>query len=848
MRIQSGLHAALVVATMGACACGGPDPSPDSGGGGDDTGNVAVDAPGLDAPRTDAPTLDAPVPSGVLVRAAEGGIVESSDGLFEIYVFPGALAEDTTITITRVAEADVPADITALSPISAVYSVEPDGLTFGGDGAFAHYTFASVPDGLVLAGSPTEYANVELVARPAVGGATEQHGDTLDVYEADGTFHAVARLVHLSYQWVRRRLAEGDMRLGVDWPAEVHEVGTTFHAPSLLEVPESVRDRLVRFSVHAGNPRVIAAVATPGAIPSTTYDRGSYRLLTPLLFEEHSEPGFAYSLGAAATSGSVVLSPTPRWRCESVGRTRIVIAADVLEPGERPDEITIAASRVSACVEPTPIEVSILDTIHGEREELAVSVGFAPQLEARVETRPATTRTVSMPGPGGEPTPWFATLSPAGDPAAAGPGPITATNSGATMTAMPDATTGDYLTVIDDPAIWQSDAPTSFAIGGVVSDVMPPSPPAVTFGPVDGLDTMIMPSDPDAELDVRVRIPGTTSCMGSDVRDLVFWRRLDGSTVSVPVREGIELAAALCGRTVAELTGGDFYIDVGTRSSEVIDLGLSTVRVTTGRGFELDGRDLVATCPAGRSYCTDACVNTATDPLNCGGCGLMPPEICDTVDNDCDGVIDDGCPRTLDWGGGSALVATIAGTAAPVSMAGAICSGSSFLSGLCGNVDTMTGNVRSLRPICAFTTLVRPTAATPDEYQIQVTSSACGSLGGGSSGGTPFTMACPANTFLDGFEGVTGAYVGQLRGRCSAYDVQRRGDGTWGVVRTGSTVTDVAMAGTGTGTPFTPFILRESMTTAFPGSIRMINLLYTTGTTAGITSMAIYGTWPSLGY
>jgi hypothetical protein len=55
----------------------------------------------------------------------------------------------------------------------------------------------------------------------------------------------------------------------------------------------------------------------------------------------------------------------------------------------------------------------------------------------------------------------------------------------------------------------------------------------------------------------------------------------------------------------------------------------------------------VLACNAGFADCdgnpANGCeVNTRTDPMNCGGCGSRPAEVCNGVDDNCDGVVDEG--------------------------------------------------------------------------------------------------------------------------------------------------------------------------------------------------------------
>lgn len=780
----------VTVAMAAALGCGGPDAPADSGGGLVDASGL--DASGLDASGLDASGRDAGTPTGARIPASEGGFATSADGLFEIYVFPGALAEDTTITITRLAEADVPAEVTATAPISGVYSVEPDGLTFAGDGAVVHYHFATTPSGLVEAGAIELRGGAFALARPATGGALDVHADPQTIHRETGAMDLYASLRHLSLQWAVRRDPASDAVLwvGADFGAHSHEVGQEWSGTTVVRASLPARATIGSFTTYD----VVVPLLRPGLelLSEPWRDPADPRAL---------DEGVGRVADALVADEDHLQDPSPRWRCARAGRDRLMAVGGFFTGAASLGLVVLVDREETRCSEPSPVEVSILDTIHGEREAALVSIGFEPRLDARVERRPATTRTVPVPMAGGEPSSWFATLSPAGDPLAAGPGPITATNSGATMTATPDPGTGVYEAIVDDPAVWQTEAPTRFTIGGVVTDLMPPAAPAVTFGPVDGLDTLILPDAPDAELDLRIRFPGTTSCMGSDVEDLVVFRHLDGTVASVPLREGVELAAALCGRTAAELTARDFYVDVGTRSSEVVDLGSTSVRVTTRRTFELDGRDLVATCAAGRTYCTDACVDTASDPAHCGGCGLAPAEICDGIDNDCDGRADSGCPARLEMQAAGFLQQSpwFGSTTGGDSENSFYCSSQfQVLDGLCGAVNS-AGNLARLGPHCATIGLGIDRSATPYRYSVALAPQPpCGSTTGAPTTGGVFSQYCPPGMLVEAVSAAAGTEVGQVQIRCVRWEVVETATG-WVLRRDDASAMTLPVNGTGAG-------------------------------------------------
>jgi len=183
---------------------------------------------------TDA-TTDAAVvpPERALIRAAAGGTVRSADGLFELRVYPGAIAQDTELSVRRVDPAAVPGAIAAENPVSGVYAVEPDGLQFGGDGAYAIYRFPTTPEGLVTGtGAAQTYEPLVAVAQPAAGGAIVPQPESTTLYDAPtGRVQFVARLAHLSTQFVARVIRRAVLRVGVDFGARDRRLGDPFETP-----------------------------------------------------------------------------------------------------------------------------------------------------------------------------------------------------------------------------------------------------------------------------------------------------------------------------------------------------------------------------------------------------------------------------------------------------------------------------------------------------------------------------------------------------------------------------------------------------------------------------------------
>ena len=198
--------------------------------------------------------------------------------------------------------------------------------------------------------------------------------------------------------------------------------------------------------------------------------------------------------------------------------------------------------------------------------------------------------------------------------------------------------------------------------------------------------------------------------------------------------------------------------------------------------------------------------DTATDPMNCGGCGLTPPEICDGLDSDCDGLVDDGCPASVTRTFPAPLLSPLFGTMGiNQSVYHLSCAVPNVATGIYGRE---TGNIRQIGFYCGQPTL-RTDMTTPYTYHVDIASvdragapigptGLAGATGGPT--GTTFDRPCPANMVLESVSGMVGANLGQIQAGCVAIDVAVGADGTWGLVR-GTTATS-PLAGSGAGMAF----------------------------------------------
>jgi hypothetical protein len=809
-----------LTAALLAGGCGG-DAGIDASTSDEDAGTERLDAPGLDASALEDAASSGSTRTTI---GPAGGTARSADGLFEIIVPAGALTEDVELVITPVATADVPSDVAATDPISTVYSVEPDGLTFGGDGAIVHYHFDTTPgvlvrDGRFGAGFP--------VSRSASGGTPEWQAEPTTLHH-EGIVDVLSSLAHLSYQWASARDAFGDdYFLGVVYRDD-RDRGVGDRWSPVTDAQATTELGSIQFTRVA-----IGAVGVVGDSPlpaePTDLEQVAWELLG--VAEDTLEDNtFALPEGPfRADRPQLLPSDAMPYVCQEAGVGRLFDRVRLQRTGADDTErvyLHVEDPEPTRCFGPEGVRVSILDTIPAVREDATITTSTPPAAEARVETRGEGTRTVNLAD-----SPWFVIEEPAGSAAPMGPDTITAVNSGATMTATRDPMTGEYASILDDPSLWDPAAITAVTFGGRPSrDVAPVPQFGTVFGPVDGLDTRLTG---EGDLRLAIRIEGEVVCGAERFLDMVLFRSIvDGLPLDGPLREGLALLATHCEQTIETLTGRPFTVELSRRRSALEIMPDYTASVDVGRAITLSGQDLLRECSGRYSmFCRDRCIDPVGDPMNCGACGRVGVEVCnDMADNDCDYYVDNDCPIRIDWSGAgdsdtSAMIGDV--TSASDGSLGHGCNYTTPFTGLCGSTNT-DGTVRGLSAICGSVRLV-PTG--PDAFDVQVTEFhpggiSCEMASLSPSGGTRVAARCPAHMIADGVFGAapSSGNLGQVGVSCSQWDVVRDPALGWVIRRVSSGVSPTI--GSGPGMPFPAYMVGDHSTLGTPGGLRQLRGRY----------------------
>ncbi|MCA9604516.1 MAG: hypothetical protein KC619_02905 [Myxococcales bacterium] len=151
-------------------------------------------------------------------------------------------------------------------------------------------------------------------------------------------------------------------------------------------------------------------------------------------------------------------------------------------------------------------------------------------------------------------------------------------------------------------------------------------------------------------------------------------------------------------------------------------------------------------------------------------------ELCQAVDDDCDGVVDDGCPVAI--GQGAPTTSSPAGASGDAAWVDA-CPMGMALVGMAGRASS---RIDQLQPICAVVRFIADTSVTlaHPEHTFTVESGipAMGAPHGG-TGGTPFDDRCPTNQFVSSITGHAEFGLDSITLSCTSFVIERDGGFNW---------------------------------------------------------------------
>jgi hypothetical protein len=202
-------------------------------------------------------------------------------------------------------------------------------------------------------------------------------------------------------------------------------------------------------------------------------------------------------------------------------------------------------------------------------------------------------------------------------------------------------------------------------------------------------------------------------------------------------------------------------------------------------------------CPPGRRY------GAHSGPLSgsCVGCGA---EVCNGLDDDCDGTIDNGCPASIELTNATQLspqYGSTVGDTNPTPFDDSCPAGQVFV----GAVGTAEGRIDHLAMVCGALALGVDSSMRPYAYFGAVTAGETLPTHG-TYPSTAFTLTCPDNTIVSGVVGTataggsTGGGVASLHLTCSPVQISGS-PGNFTLAVAGNTTT-ITVDGTYSYSPF----------------------------------------------
>ncbi|MFO0723108.1 MAG: hypothetical protein U1E65_04925 [Myxococcota bacterium] len=741
----------LAFASAFLFACGKAGTLPDASVTERDAGSIGRDAiaPEEDAAQAmrDAAMLQ---PGEVRIEAARGGVVASEDGIFTLTIPPGAIAADTTFAIRVVAPA---AELVPLEPVTAVYEIEPDGTRFDPP-AIARWKFEVAPP---LTRTGTAPRMLLGVSRSSTGAVTP-HEETTAAYDGPALV-ALSKVRHLS-ETALIRSWEGEYlgELFTLWGSATREVGEVWGPAGRYYVRSTEQ------------PRIAVGWATdpqqPGyqniEILSGTSNRWWVRDPTVITSTVETHSGAYRDRLGDPTVGVITPPQDPQLTCTGPVERALQVV-----------ELSTSRARVQTlepvrCAPPKPRP----QVVYGETDLCTLLPGG----HVRCDGQPKAFCDVRIPDESGDATrvggSILETLEAPPRPGAPAGFDIEGGRNGCTATKGPNG----YETAVRS---------VDRAFGGANVTVNGVQAPVAGALERNGADAPIGDAQGEATVIKLHNNPGDSAVYRYEVRASGA-----AGTATGIVEQIVDLE--------------DLPLELGVRVTQAVPPDVSRLLREQGleivRGQVCDGRVTEDATILGDALqiITARCIQFEPPHIMCNA-----EEHCDQLDDDCDGIVDEGCPVRLEPVNALPYSSGVRGTPVPGGAAASPVCGLQFLVGVAGGES---GPLYTVGSICGNFWLTYTSTETrpgePIRYRLYVeVQRLLGPVGNDLHTQTPFRLECPPGTFVGRIAGEADTELGQIEVECVEWELVRRPGNVWGVQERVRQV--LGRAGSGSGVPFT---------------------------------------------
>lgn len=269
-----------------------------------------------------------------------------------------------------------------------------------------------------------------------------------------------------------------------------------------------------------------------------------------------------------------------------------------------------------------------------------------------------------------------------------------------------------------------------------------------------------------------------------------------------------------CRGDATETVCGDGVDDDCDGATDCVDPECALVMCSSGAGGVVCTGGACPGCPEGdfERSCSDAMDGDCDGLIDCedgdcmgrlcnvDGSVCMPPgmcacpgmELCQGINDDCDALVDEGCPQAIAW---CCNTVVTAGSTAGTPWVGECPTGAALI-GVAGQAGGT--RVDQVQPICAVVRFFEDPVPTPEHVFHVRRGAPIPGTPQGATGAPNFTDQCPGDDFVIAIDGHAELGLDRFQLHCGNFSIARGGSFDW-VLRRTSTVSLPVRGGPGSG-------------------------------------------------